>query len=416
MNSLPLPKGKRSFDQSTAGKQTQYQFVKGLNGVDPNLGAVDPGLVYPAHKRRYVATTPNAASAAPASAQFSLALPTNFNFSNAPMAGPSMEATMNGNLTIDPLLTQCEPAHSAQNMRLNLNLPNREPVHSGQNTGANLNLSQREPAPSAQKKGDKSNQKKREPPRTNRVIGEYAFEEAGLAMPPDLEDADYEKIIGFIDWELARQEANPPVLPPSQLPEMVDKPLPEAPYEIPDDNPRLAKLLLEKNKIILQKSKRLDKERNNLAAKATRERRAEALENTRILLNQRDSELNWWKLRAITFGADPNEYANLRGEVKQSILSGIEQRLVEKDQENSEHHAKNKSQKQSNRTASSNKHVQKDKEAKAREVALLKAKFEAEDAAALQLASQQAQELAAMNEPFQQPFNQQQPSQVAAAA
>jgi uncharacterized protein (DUF849 family) len=67
-------------------------------------------------------------------------------------------------------------------------------------------------------------------------------------------------------------------------------------------------------------------------------------------------------------------------------------------------HAKYKSQK----------HVQKDKEAKAKEVTRLRAELEANDAAALQ-AAQNAMAQQSVMEPFQHQFNQQ-PGQVAAAA
>lgn len=68
------------------------------------------------------------------------------------------------------------------------------------------------------------------------------------------------------------------------------------------------------------------------------------------------------------------------------------------------YHAKYKSQK----------HVQKDKEAKAKEVARLRAELEANDAAALQ-AAQNAMAQQSVMEPFQHQFNQQ-PGQVAVAA
>ncbi|KAJ4327300.1 hypothetical protein N0V84_002314 [Fusarium piperis] len=400
MSSLPLPKGKRPHDQSTAGQKHQFVYV-----VPRETNGVEAGMATPPNKRRYVPRphTP---------AQFNLAHPANFNFNAAgPVnSGLPMGPTMNDDLTIDPRLTQCEPVPSGQQMgeTLSLNPFLAQPVHSGDNVAVDSHTDQTNGDNVA---SDACTKMCQSGPSGRKIAG-YAFEKAGLAIP---DDADYDNILASVDFELARQEANPPILPPSELKEMAAKPLPEAPYEIPEDNPRLAEILRAKNKQILEKGKMLDKERNNLAAKATRDRRNEVIAQSRVLLNDREAELNWWRLRAITLGAQPDEFENLPEGLKKAILSVVEQRVSEGDAKRSENSAKNKSQRQSTRTAKSNKHVQKDKEAKAKEVERLRAELEASDAAALQAQQQQQQQ--PVMEPFQQhqQFNQQ-PGQVAAAA
>ncbi|KAH7230766.1 hypothetical protein B0J15DRAFT_518088 [Fusarium solani] len=336
MNSLRLPKGKRSYDLSTVGPQPQYQFL-----AADELSEVEPGQVIPAHKRRYV---------------FTLALSNTFNFSNAPIAansGAPMEATMNGNLTIDPRLTQCEPVPSGQQMGESFSLDPRltqcESVHSADNVTVDPGLSQCEPARSGQTTGDNVT--------PDPQIAGYPFEKAGLTISDVKSKADYKKIIASIDYELARQEVNPPVLPPSQLKEMAAKPLPEAPYEIPEDDPRLAEILRAKNKQILEKGKILDKDRNHLMAKATREHRNEVIDQSRRLLNDREAKLIWWKLRAIILRDQPNEFGNRPEALKNAILSIVEQRVSEGDQKRSEDSTENKSQRQSTRTTKSNQHL-----------------------------------------------------------
>ncbi|KAJ4205153.1 hypothetical protein NW767_003943 [Fusarium falciforme] len=404
-----LPKGKRSYDQSNAGQQHKYQWVNYKRADD-----AEGSVATPPNKKRYVPKPTT-------TAQLNLALPGSFNF-NAQSPVTSGIPMTGDNPTIDPRLTQCESGPSVQQMgetlTLNPRLTQCEPVHSGDNIAVDPQFSQFEPVLSGLTTSGNvtpdARPKKRQPDWSGRKIAGYPFEKAGLTIPDVESEADYDKIITSIDFELAHQEANPPVLPPSELKEMAAKPLPEAPYEIPEDNPRLAEILRAKNKQILEKGKMLDKERNNLAAKATRDRRNEVIFQSRVLLNDREAELNWWKLRAITLGAQPNEFRDLPDELKKAILSVVEQRVSEGDAKRSEDSAKSKSQRQSTRTAKSNKHVQKDKEAKAKEVARLRAELEANDAAALQ-AAQNAMAQQSVMEPFQHQFNQQ-PGQVAAAA
>ncbi|KAI8713174.1 hypothetical protein NCS52_01261100 [Fusarium sp. LHS14.1] len=407
MNSLP--NGKRSHDQSNAAQQKTFDFVHCMmaNNVDESVPA-------PPSKKRHVPKSTT-------TAHFNSAIPDSFDFNTLGQVNSGIPM-MGDNPTIDPRLTQCDAGPSGQQMNetltLNPQLTQCEPVHSGDNVAIDPHFPHFQPILSVQAAGGNmtpdARPTKRQSDRSGRKIAGYSFEKAGLTIPDVGSAADYDKIMTSIDFELAHQAANPPVLPPSELKEMAAKPLPEAPYEIPEDNPRLAEILRAKNKQILEKGKMLDKERNNLAAKATRDRRNEIILQSRVMLNDREAELNWWKLRAITLGAEPTEFKNLPEELKKAILSVVEQRVSEGDAKRSEDTAKNKSQRQSTRTAKSNKHVQKDKEAKAKEVERLRAELEANDAAALR-AAQNTMTQQAIMEPYQQQFNRQ-PGQVAAAA
>lgn len=346
MNSLP--KGKRSYDQSNAG-QHKYQWVNYKRADDP-----EGSVATPPNKKRYLPKHT-------ATAQLNLGLPDTFNF-NTQGSVNSGVPMFDDSSTIDPRLMQSEAGPSGQQMgealALNSRLAQCEPVHSGDNVVVDPQFSQFEPLLPGMTAGGNVTPdvrpKERQPDWSGRKIAGYPFEKAGLTIPDMASEEDYDKIITSIDFELAHQEANPPVLPPSELKEMAAKPLPEAPYEIPEDNPRLAEILRAKNKQILEKGKMLDKERNNLAAKATRDRRNEVIFQSRVLLNDREAELNWWKLRAITLGAQPTEFKELSEELKKAILSVVEQRVSEGDAKRSEDSAKSKSQRQSTRTVKSN--------------------------------------------------------------
>ncbi|RSM03964.1 hypothetical protein CEP52_007098 [Fusarium oligoseptatum] len=389
-NPWPRPQAKRSFDQHAADQNNTDQ-----NNTDQNkkvqfvnvVQRVDDAGTLPPPKKRNVTTKPTT------DAQFGLAFPASFNF-NAGAINPSFFGDEH---TIDPRLTQCEAGPSGQHLSETLTLNPSFMRSSNVTTGlqapkGGMSLSSQITSGNTALDSDL---KKHQPGFSGRNIAGYSFEKAGLTIPGIKSKTEYDKIMASVDFELAYQEANPPVLPPSKLKEMAAKPLPEAPYEIPEDNPRLAEILRAKNKQILEKGKLLDKERNNLAAKATRDRRNEIIDESRILLNDREAELNWWKLRAIVLGADPNEFKDLPGELKKALFT--------------------KSKRQSTRTAKSNRHVQKDKEAKAKEVARLRAELEASDAAALQ-ATQRSMNPQAIMEPFQHHQFHQQPGQVAAAA
>lgn len=348
MNSLP--RGKRSYDQSNAAQQQKtFDFVS--YGIAPD---VDESVPAPPSKKRHLPKSTT-------TAQFNTAIPDSFDF-NAQSHVNSGIPMMSDNSTIDPRLTQCETGPSGQQMSdtltLNPHLTQCQAAHTSDNMAVEPQFPQFEHMLSVQAAGGNmtpdARPTKRQPDRSGRKIAGYSFEKAGLTIPDVASAAEYEKIMSSIDFELAHQAANPPVLPPSELKEMAAKPLPEAPYEIPEDNPRLAEILRAKNKQILEKGKMLDKERNNLAAKATRDRRNEIILQSRVLLNDREAELNWWRLRAITLGAEPNEFKNLSEELKKAILSVVEQRVSEGDAKRSEDAAKNKSQRQSTRTAKSN--------------------------------------------------------------
>ncbi|KGQ09330.1 hypothetical protein BBAD15_g5335 [Beauveria bassiana D1-5] len=57
-------------------------------------------------------------------------------------------------------------------------------------------------------------------------IGGYTLEEAGIKLPPSLSDAERRRRLRIIAEELHHEATHPPVLPPSQVPDLPEKPPP----------------------------------------------------------------------------------------------------------------------------------------------------------------------------------------------
>lgn len=89
--------------------------------------------------------------------------------------------------------------------------------------------------------------------------------------------------------------------------------------------------IMERNNSIAADMQRVDRERNNAAAKKSRQKRLESLENTRRMLNACYVEMCWWRMRAIAAGADGSEYLALPAGIKEGILEELREDIKEKD-------------------------------------------------------------------------------------
>ncbi|KAF4471692.1 hypothetical protein FALBO_1393 [Fusarium albosuccineum] len=217
---------------------------------------------------------------------------------------------------------------------------------------------------------------------SGRKVAGCPLEDAGLSLPAFLPAIEHERRLLAIDQELSYQESNPPVLPASTLPGLPPKQFMGALYEIPDDNPKLAEILMKRNTEILAKSKKEDKSRNNMAAKSTRDRRIEALKLTREVLNEHETELHWWRLRAITLGAQPGEWRAVSDQVKTSMRKTLEERLKEANLKTEKKMNEKNKERMSTHTSKHSKLTKADSIAKAKEAAQLKAQLEREESEA----------------------------------
>ncbi|KPM43579.1 hypothetical protein AK830_g2941 [Neonectria ditissima] len=163
-------------------------------------------------------------------------------------------------------------------------------------------------------------------------VGGYTVDVANLVIPTNLTPGEFQRRVSEMEQELAYQKANPPALPRSDIPELPEKPPSEPWRRFPDDvTPEQRQAIEAENNRIATTNQRIERERNNQAAKKSRMKRLEALERTRYLLNDRSAECDWWRLKAMSLGASVSEWDNLPEEVKSSMVNDIKDRVQEID-------------------------------------------------------------------------------------
>jgi hypothetical protein len=160
-------------------------------------------------------------------------------------------------------------------------------------------------------------------------IGGVTLQRAGLGLPYSLTKDEIHRRLSFIEAELKLQKSKAPILPPSELTQPGPKPFTPKAYHVPDeiDDPRVRSFFDKKNHDLCTKNKQIDLERNNQAAKGTRHRREEALNKHRHLANELAIELNWWRLKAVSLGADHREWDYVPETVKTIMTNEMADRV-----------------------------------------------------------------------------------------
>ncbi|OAA39828.1 hypothetical protein BBO_06354 [Beauveria brongniartii RCEF 3172] len=137
-------------------------------------------------------------------------------------------------------------------------------------------------------------------------IGGYTLEEAGIKLPHGLSDAERRRRLRIIAEELHHEATHPPVLPPSQVPDLPEKPPPVPLPRITADMTQAQREAT--NAEILRLShaqKKADQSRNNLAAKKSRMLRLECLDNTRLQLDAKSAECIWLRVQIVALSGEP---------------------------------------------------------------------------------------------------------------
>lgn len=182
-------------------------------------------------------------------------------------------------------------------------------------------------------------------------IGDVPLEDANLALPQDRPPNEVQRIRAQWQVELQRQEASPPALPPSTVPPLPPKETLEEYHEVPEAATEAEKdHVRSMNCAIAAQSQKIDRERNNQAAKKSRVTRLEKLHNTRIILNEKAAECDWQRLKVIQLGGDPTEWDKLADRVKQRLVSKIEARVTACDQLVAEEKKREEQRKRTERT------------------------------------------------------------------
>jgi hypothetical protein len=184
------------------------------------------------------------------------------------------------------------------------------------------------------------------PDSNTRMIGSVSLTRANLGLNTNLTPSEIIRRFFMIDQELEEQVSRVPTLPPSTLAQQPPKEFVGAYYRtIPDaQDPRLDAFVEYLNRPLLEKSKTIDLERNNIAAKGTRNRRDEALKKYRRLANDQQVELNWWRLKACSLGADPFDWDAVPQDAKQAMKDDMDNRVLKEEEKIAANEKKQKSQ------------------------------------------------------------------------
>ncbi|KAH6996582.1 hypothetical protein BKA56DRAFT_666787 [Ilyonectria sp. MPI-CAGE-AT-0026] len=186
----------------------------------------------------------------------------------------------------------------------------------------------------------------------HRVGGSYTLETAGLSLPTNLTPNEASRRQTEIERELAFQAANPPALPASTIADLPPKPATEDWVMFPEDpiSDEQRRAIEAENNRIAATNQRIERERNNQAAKKSRQKRLEALDNTRLILNDRAAECDWWRMRAMALGATASDWDLLPRQIKKSMVKVIEERVAVVDQRNEEIRKQDEARKRLERT------------------------------------------------------------------
>ncbi|KAJ6789925.1 hypothetical protein PWT90_07957 [Aphanocladium album] len=145
------------------------------------------------------------------------------------------------------------------------------------------------------------------PPHAMLRFGGYTLEEAGITLPANLSTDERARRMHLLALELHYEAVHPPVLPPSQVPDLPEKPPPVPLPVLRDDMPDEEREATEAEiRDLLAEQKKLDQERNNLAAKKSRLLRLECLDNTRLQLNAKAAECAWLRLQLVALTGWPS--------------------------------------------------------------------------------------------------------------
>ncbi|KLP21124.1 uncharacterized protein LW94_5661 [Fusarium fujikuroi] len=192
-------------------------------------------------------------------------------------------------------------------------------------------------------------------PRAHKIrFGGVTLSEAGLgpdpALPKDDVDGRFKMIVAEIKNQTQAQ--NIPIPPLSALPKLPPKPFVGGLYLMPPgvQDARLKEVLKQRNVVILKRQKDVALARNNLAARRTRERREEKEKNRREMMAKLQLQMNWWRLKAISLGANAGAWNALHQDYKNKMLQDMNEKVCKaeskqskeiKDIRGAEHSARN---------------------------------------------------------------------------
>ncbi|KAK4065788.1 uncharacterized protein Triagg1_8557 [Trichoderma aggressivum f. europaeum] len=159
-------------------------------------------------------------------------------------------------------------------------------------------------------------------------MGSCSLDEMLLSIPPGLASAEHTRRKDALQHEISFQERNPPILPPSQVQDLPPKPFIADFLKFPDGISDPERLQIEtRNNEIAAEHQKIDRQRNNQAAKKSRQARLEALSNTRVLLNEKTAECAWFRMKVLALGGSTADWGMVPAGVKTRLVKEIDGRV-----------------------------------------------------------------------------------------
>ncbi|KAM0449001.1 hypothetical protein ACHAO4_007957 [Trichoderma viride] len=159
-------------------------------------------------------------------------------------------------------------------------------------------------------------------------IGSCSLDEMLLMIPHGLASAELVRRKDDLRYEIDFQERNPPVLPPSKVKDLPPKPYIQEFHKFPEGISDHERLEIEsRNNEIAAEHQKIDRQRNNQAAKKSRQARLEALNSTRVLLNEKTAECAWFRMKVLALGGNTADWNNVPAGVKTRLIKEIDGRV-----------------------------------------------------------------------------------------
>ncbi|POR33882.1 Uncharacterized protein TPAR_05917 [Tolypocladium paradoxum] len=154
------------------------------------------------------------------------------------------------------------------------------------------------------------------------IVAGHTLQELGVGIPNWVLPEEVLRRQQSIANEIEYQKNNPPALPPSRIPDLPPKKdIPDY-LEFPDGvDEETRRIIEDKNNKIASEAQKIDRERNNMAAKKSRALRIEARDNYRELLIEAKAELKLVRLMLAAHGFDPALWDHLAPHVRASLLA-----------------------------------------------------------------------------------------------
>ncbi|KAF4587520.1 hypothetical protein GQ602_004213 [Ophiocordyceps camponoti-floridani] len=166
------------------------------------------------------------------------------------------------------------------------------------------------------------------------LVAGHSLEELGIGIPCYMNPNQSHVLRHAVHRELDYQRRNPPRLPPSKVADLPPKKAMPQYISIPPGATENERHSIEQhNNSVSEKIQRLDRERNNQAAKKSRATRIETLEEYRRLYILTTAMLWFHRLRDAASGQDPDAWEHLGPRVRQDLVNVAEDaaRAVESD-------------------------------------------------------------------------------------